>query len=181
MIRLVKREAHIEVPQEDISPSNRLNRLLAAVILLIRGEIESVDYEELSRQLVGAGGYILYTIDKVVQSCLKHVHSMLSESVSNDTIVAEWLYPHVQASFAAYLERKNEFTLNGYRDQVLKILQAFRLPIFRVDCAGRHLSVWYMGNSQEIQMSGDSFLPSEEFSKYSRDFLSLHCQRSVGV
>lgn len=78
-----------------ISPSERFNRMINHIILLIRNDEDSVGFEEASRQLVGAGGYILYTADKVISSCFKHIHSLFTENINNEIIVILRLYDHL--------------------------------------------------------------------------------------
>ena len=81
------REAHIQQQQETLSVTARLQRLIGSIILLIRGEMDNSAYEEESRHLVGSGGYVLYTVDKVMGSFLKHIHTLLSDAVCSDLIV----------------------------------------------------------------------------------------------
>ena len=81
------REAHVREPQETLSAAARLQRLVGSLILLIRGEMDNSEYEEESRRLVGSGGYVLYTVDKVMGSFLKHIHTLLSDAVCSDLIV----------------------------------------------------------------------------------------------
>lgn len=81
------REAHIKDPQETLSATVRLQQLIGSIILLIRGEMDNSAYEEESRRLVGSGGYVLYTVDKVMGSFLKHIHTLISDAVCGDLIV----------------------------------------------------------------------------------------------
>lgn len=82
----MKREANMEESKEE-SKEERLNHLMNHVLLFLRGEEDSIQFESHSRHLIGAGGYVLYTIDKVVGNCLKSVHNMFSDVVNNDVIV----------------------------------------------------------------------------------------------
>ena len=70
------------------SKEERLSHLMNHVLLFLRGEEDSIQFESNSRHLIGAGGYVLYTMDKVVGSCLKSVHNMFSDVVNNDVIVS---------------------------------------------------------------------------------------------
>lgn len=83
----VKREAHLDSYPPSCSSSERFNQVINHVILLIRNEEDNSVFEEASRQLVGARGYILYTVDKVISSCFKHVHSLFNEPINNELIV----------------------------------------------------------------------------------------------
>lgn len=70
-------------------------------------------------------------------------------------------------------------TVNGYRNQVLRILQNYRQAIFRIDSVNRCLALWYMGNAQEIQLTADPFVDTDELTRFSRDFLSVQSRGSV--
>lgn len=93
------REAHVQQPQETLSVTARLQRLIGSIILLIRGEMDNPAYEEESRRLVGSGGYVLYTVDKVMVSFLKHVHTLLSDAVCSDLMVGMRGTTHIGCLF----------------------------------------------------------------------------------
>ena len=76
---IVVREAHMNYPDVNLSATERLQQILGSVIMLVRGEIDNPMFEEECHQLVGAGGYVLYTVDKVLLSCLKHLHTAFTE------------------------------------------------------------------------------------------------------
>ena len=84
---LVKRIAQIKETQSFISADERFNRILNHIIFFIRNEEESIVFEENCRQLVGVRGYILYTVDKIISSCFKHIHSSFAESINNEIVV----------------------------------------------------------------------------------------------
>ena len=84
---LVRREAHIDNPQQDISADDRFRQMVNNTLMLVRGDLENVAFEEESRRLVGASGFVLYTADKVVSSCIKHVHSILTDNINNELVV----------------------------------------------------------------------------------------------
>ena len=84
---IVVREAHMNYPDVNLSATERLQQILGSVIMLIRGEMDNTMFEEECHQLVGAGGYVLYTLDKVILSCLKHLHTAFTEPLCNDLIV----------------------------------------------------------------------------------------------
>ena len=87
------REAHIDCNEVILSPTERFQRILASSIMLIRGEIDNSSFEEECHQIVGAGGYVLYTVDKVVVSCLKHLHAAFTETLCNELLVSyEWVF-----------------------------------------------------------------------------------------
>lgn len=86
------REAHIDCNEVILSPTERFQRILASSIMLIRGEIDNSSFEEECHQIVGAGGYVLYTVDKVVVSCLKHLHAAFTETLCNELLVPMNVY-----------------------------------------------------------------------------------------
>ena len=84
---VVKREAHVELESSSVSSSERFAVLLNHIILLIRSEEDTMDFEDMCRQLVGARGYIIYTADKVISTFFKHIHTLFNEPTNNDIIV----------------------------------------------------------------------------------------------
>ena len=62
-----------------------MNKILANVILFIRGET-NVFEDEIFRW-IGADGYILFTVDKIVNACISHLRTMFAEDIVNDIIV----------------------------------------------------------------------------------------------
>lgn len=77
----------MEEEQEE-SADRRLNHLLNHVLLFLRGEEDGIQFESGCRELIGAGGYVLYTVDKVVTNCLKGIHNLFSDTMSNDVVVS---------------------------------------------------------------------------------------------
>lgn len=62
-----------------------MNKILANVILFIRGETNL--FEDEIFRWVGANGYILFTVDKIVNACISHLRTMFTEDITNDLIV----------------------------------------------------------------------------------------------
>ena len=72
-----------------MSVSQRFSLILNHTILFLRNEEDSNVYEDSVRDLVGAGGYVLYTVDKVLSLCFKHIHNLFTEIINNDLIVVD--------------------------------------------------------------------------------------------
>lgn len=62
-------------------------QLLKMVEKLLEGDLEHQWYEEAIRQAYRNRAYKLYTIDKVLQSIVKHLHTIISDSKSSDVLV----------------------------------------------------------------------------------------------
>ena len=84
---IVKREAYLKEERPTLTVSQRFGLIWNHTILFLRNEEDSTVYEDTVRDLVGAGGYLLYTADKVLSLCCKHVHNMFNENINNDLIV----------------------------------------------------------------------------------------------
>lgn len=67
--------------------SDAYSQLLAISEKLIDGEIEHQWFEESLRQAYRNRAYKLYTIDKVIQSLVKHLHSILQDAHSSAVIL----------------------------------------------------------------------------------------------
>lgn len=63
--------------------------------------------------------------------------------------------------------------VSSYRNHVVKLLMNYRLPIYKVYVVNGETKLWLVGNSHEIHQNGQILVPPEEFSKFSKDFLSV--------
>ena len=61
--------------------------LMDAMIHLLRGELTNQGFEQKCRQVLGTSGYFLYTIDRVVISCMRQVQNMMSDLMNVQLIV----------------------------------------------------------------------------------------------
>lgn len=62
-------------------------QLLALIQKLIEGDLEHQWYEEAVRQAYRNRAYKLYTVDKLVQAIVKHLHTIISDVKSSDALV----------------------------------------------------------------------------------------------
>lgn len=62
-------------------------QLLNLVERLIEGDLEHQWYEEAIRQAYRNRAYKLYTVDKVAQAIVKHLHNIVSDAKSSDVLV----------------------------------------------------------------------------------------------
>ena len=69
-----------------LSPTDRLKQILAIIILYIRSE-NHASLEDDIYKLVGVGGYVLFTLDKVARDCIKQLHTKLTEEMINNLTV----------------------------------------------------------------------------------------------
>ena len=72
-----------------VSPTavDRHVELMDAMIHLLRGELTNQGFEQKCRQVLGTSGYFLYTIDRVVISCMRQVQNMISDLMNVQLIV----------------------------------------------------------------------------------------------
>lgn len=66
---------------------NCYEQLLALIERLLEGNLEHQLYEEAIRQAYRNRAYKLYTVDKLVQSLVKHIHTILTDAKSSDALV----------------------------------------------------------------------------------------------
>lgn len=68
-------------------PQNCYGQLLNLIERLIEGDLEHQSYEESIRQAYRNRAYKLYTVDKVAQAIVKHLHNIVSDAKSSDVLV----------------------------------------------------------------------------------------------
>lgn len=66
---------------------NCYGQVLALIERLIEGDLEHQWYEEAIRQAYRNRAYKLYTVDKVAQAIVKHIHTVISDARSSDVLV----------------------------------------------------------------------------------------------
>lgn len=66
---------------------NCYGQLLTLIERLIVGDLEHQSYEESIRQAYRNRAYKLYTVDKVTQAIVKHLHTIISDVKSSDVLV----------------------------------------------------------------------------------------------
>ena len=81
---LVQREAHVVPPTSANKIYEEVNSLVNICLQFLRNEVDSLHFEEYCRHHVGAGGFVLYTMDKVISSCVKHLHSIFADFTTNE-------------------------------------------------------------------------------------------------
>lgn len=73
------------------TPEGRYERFGHILLRLLDGDMDSNRFEDECRTLLGAGSYILFTIDKLINQTLKHVQSLTSDE---ETIKVLSLYQY---------------------------------------------------------------------------------------
>ena len=61
--------------------------LMDALIQLLRGELTNQLFENRCRQLVGTNGYMLYTVDRVVSGCVRHLQTIMNDVMATQLVV----------------------------------------------------------------------------------------------
>ena len=89
-------ERAIDTQREAAEGPSKLQRhidLMDALIQLLRGELSNQQFEQRCRETVGTSGYMLYTADRVVNACVRHLHAILGDAVATRLVVGvgnEW-------------------------------------------------------------------------------------------
>lgn len=158
---LVQREAHVVPPTSASKIYEEVNNLVNICLQFLRNEVDSLHFEEYCRHHVGAGGFVLYTMDKVISSCVKHLHSIFADFTTNELV----------ASFACH--REQELSGDSYRDRCIHILQNVHQVLYRVENEKGELKMWMVGNAVELMPSTQDVGSNEEFNRIARDFLLI--------
>ena len=122
----------------------QVNEVVNSCLLFLRNDQDSVHFEESCRRQIGTGGYVLYTLDKVVSTCIKHLHSMFVDLTTNELL----------ASYALHLERTGSSEA-GYRNHCIALLQTGRQSVYRVETVDGSVRFWLVGNAAELRISGE--------------------------
>lgn len=102
---------------------NCYGQLLALIERLIEGDLEHQWYEEAIRQAYRNRAYKLYTVDKVAQAIVKHIHTIISDARSSDVLVM-WEHDRtnpVTSTKAQILYRMRVKTVLGPDENMFRI------------------------------------------------------------
>lgn len=138
----------------------QVNEVVNSCLAFLRNDQDSTHFEEACRRQIGTGGYVLYTLDKVVSTCIKHLHSMFVDLTTNELL----------SSYALHIERTGSSEV-GYRNHCIALLQTGRQSVYRIETVDGLLRFWLVGNAVELQTTAETMVGSEEFARMSRDFL----------
>ncbi|OXB44336.1 hypothetical protein B1J92_E02475g [Nakaseomyces glabratus] len=121
----------------DFNSSDAYQQLLTLSKRLIEGDIEHQWFEESIRQAYNNRAFKLYTIDKVVQSFVKHAHTLISDSKTSEIMLL--------------FENQRNNTLTTTKDQILYRIQcrshmSSTENMFRIEYKRekRHASIQYI-------------------------------------
>lgn len=59
-----------------MTEADRFNQLLKDINLFVNNEMDSNDFEDRTRELFWTSGYVIFTVDKLVQAIVKQVDSI---------------------------------------------------------------------------------------------------------
>ncbi|KAB8283945.1 Sin3 protein [Yarrowia lipolytica] len=125
-------------------------QLLNLSCRLIEGDVEHQWFEEALRQAYRNRAYKLYTIDKVVQALVKHMHTVISDQKSNDIMLL--------------FERDRLTPTSSVHQQILHRLQVKQVvdsdeSLYRIEFDEKtgHVSIVYLsGEDESVSVVGAS-------------------------
>ncbi|KAF9585998.1 Transcriptional regulatory protein sin3 [Lunasporangiospora selenospora] len=109
-IDLGLQDTRAEAEEAENRNGNYYARLLTLLGKLFEGEIDQQSFEESSRYIFATKAYIVFTMDKVIQAMVKHVHTIVIDQRCNE----------LMAMFAK--DRQHE--KNSRRQQIIYRMQA---------------------------------------------------------
>ena len=67
-----------------------------------------------------------------------------------------------------------------YRNHVIRLLTTYRLPLYKIVVGNGQMDIWYVGNSNDLALNESCMATNEEFSKFTKEFLSSQLNSVVG-
>ncbi|KAJ2999620.1 Transcriptional regulatory protein sin3 [Globomyces sp. JEL0801] len=152
-----------------LTEKDRFSELMKDINLFVNSEMESNDFEDKVRDLFWTSGYIIFTVDKLVQAIVKQLQTVAMDSKSLELIT---LYG-----------RDREKSNNPVRQEALYRLGAETIiqddSIYRLEyVVGESLmSMQLLG--KEDQVSDDNISSEERWSLYVDQFVQLSSTESA--
>ncbi|KAK8828976.1 hypothetical protein WA538_000978, partial [Blastocystis sp. DL] len=163
-------ERAIDTQREAAEGPSKLQRhidLMDALIQLLRGELSNQQFEQRCRETVGTSGYMLYTADRVVNACVRHLHAILGDAVATRLVALH-----------AYARQQGGIRPSLYRGNVLRVVGDARTLLFRMEFrrqeeeeAAGELRFWYVGVPHDMLRPAGGV--STEFAEYADAFLQM--------
>ncbi|CAN8244921.1 unnamed protein product [Cochlearia groenlandica] len=141
-------------------------RFMYALYNLLDGSIDNTKFEDECRAIIGAQSYVLFTLDKLVQKFVKHLHAVVADETDNKLLQ---LY-----SYENY-RKPGRFVDIVYHENARALLHDQNIYRIEYSCAQTRLSIQLMssGNDQP-EVTAVTLEPG--FANYLHsDFLSLVC------
>lgn len=59
------------------------------------------------------------------------------------------------------------------------MMNGYHEPVYRIVVKNGNMQLWFVGNSHELQQNGETLTSTEDFSKFSKDFMSMQTSSMV--
>ncbi|KAJ3283299.1 Transcriptional regulatory protein sin3 [Borealophlyctis nickersoniae] len=154
------------VPSQD---RDRYGELLRAIRAFLNCDLETNEYEEKARSLFGTSAYLVFTIDRVVQSVVKQMQTILTDSKCTDLL-------------SLYTKDRDQPTTSSRQEAVYRLSaesliqdeNMYRLEYFVPE---RVLTFQLLGKDDHI--SDETISSEEKWSLYVDHFVQLPSTEGV--
>ncbi|KAK8808597.1 hypothetical protein WA158_008498 [Blastocystis sp. Blastoise] len=137
--------------KKTVDPLFKYQQLVNSIIHYSRGEIDSNQFEDECRSILGTNAYILFTIDKLCNNIIKYLHGFMSE---DSFVIGKAIYDYYTAS-------EVHPSLSLYRNNAICAFRECRTELVRIEFENypegeykqgseASLHIWYIGKEQDL-------------------------------
>ena len=154
-----------KAPDPDNTSPDSYSRFMDALYNLLDGSSDNTKFEDECRAIIGAQSYILFTLDKLVQKFVKHLHSVAADDT--DTKLLQ-LY-----TYEKYRKPGRFFDI-VYHENARALLHEQNIYRFEYSSAHTRLAIQLMNNGNDHQPEVTAVTVEPGFANYlQNEFLSL--------
>ncbi|KAL0689904.1 hypothetical protein Bca4012_089582 [Brassica carinata] len=154
-----------KAPDPDNTSPDSYTRFMDALYNLLDGSSDNTKFEDECRALIGAQSYVLFTLDKLVQKFVKHLHSVAADDT--DTKLLQ-LY-----TYENYRKPGRFFDI-VYHENARALLHEQNIYRIEYSSAQTRLAIQLMNNGNDHQPEVTAVTVEPGFANYlQNDFLSL--------
>ena len=120
------------------------------IIHYTRGEIDTTQFEDECRTVLGNNAYFLFTIDKLCNNIIKYLHGFMSDTTF-DQIKVCYMDSHINQQALYDYHQEDQNNLEVYRNNIICTLKDVRTDLFRVEFKPtKSLGFWYVGKEVDL-------------------------------
>ncbi|KAJ3415607.1 Transcriptional regulatory protein sin3 [Chytridiales sp. JEL 0842] len=148
---------------------DRYQDLLKAIDKLFKGKMESSDYEDRCRYLFGTSGYLMFTIDRLVQAIVKQIQAIQSDPRCLDLI-------------GLYMKDRDKASTNSRQEAVYRLNAEGLIQddmLYRIEyfVGEKVLTIQLLGKEDPI--SDETVSSEERWSLYVDHFIQLSTTQGI--
>ncbi|KAJ3372348.1 Transcriptional regulatory protein sin3 [Kappamyces sp. JEL0680] len=154
-----------------MTEKDRFTELLKDITAFVNGDMESNDFEDKTRELFWTSGYLIFTVDKLVQALVKQL-----QLIALDSKCLELLSIYDRDREKNTTGPRQEALYRLCAEQIIQDENIYRIEYFFSECV---LTIQLLG--KEDQVSDEAISSEEKWSLYVDQFVQLSTPENASL